>query len=88
MNDEIVIFCYNVSLLRRYFHLTQKEMAKILEISVYSLRKIERGVITEKITLDVVYLLYKRFGLPYSKQFSRELVWEDLSACKFDPTAV
>ncbi|MBE6936481.1 MAG: helix-turn-helix transcriptional regulator [Ruminococcaceae bacterium] len=88
IEQELATFCYNVALLRRYFHLTQKEMADALEISVYSLRKLERGMITEKITLDLVYYLNVRFGVPYTKLFSREMVWDDLAACKFDPSAV
>ena len=63
MSEWVDIFCSNVRYLRASNGLTQKEMAKIMGISVGSLRKIERGILPG-ISWQVILRLNEYFMLP------------------------
>lgn len=66
-DQEIAYFCENVRTLRRFFKLSQKEMARTMGIGLYSLRKIESGVLPPRLGMDVLFHLYKGFGvLPHA----------------------
>ena len=68
-----VLFCKNVSYLRRKNNLSQREIANKLSISVETLRKLESGTIPKRVGVESLWCIYKEFNIPLSKQF------EDLS---------
>ena len=65
-----------VKTLRQQNGLSQKEMAAILGIGLYSLRKIERGIFPLNLSLSPILNLYKHFGIKPSDQFS-DCVFQD-----------
>ena len=56
-------FCQNVCYLRKTHHLTQKEMASVLGISVSTLRRIEREDETVRVSSGMLCRLCDHFGL-------------------------
>lgn len=48
VNAELESFSYNMKFIRRKLGLTQKEMANKLNISTYSIRKIEKALFSYK----------------------------------------
>ncbi|MBQ8287153.1 MAG: helix-turn-helix transcriptional regulator [Clostridia bacterium] len=68
--NEIEIFCNNVRLLRRTFHLSEKEMAKKMGISVGSLTKLESGVLPSRLTHEVLIYIYHNFTITPQRMFS------------------
>ncbi len=61
INDEINNFIKNVAYLRKKSGLSKKEMANVLNISIYTLNKIERGELPQKISVEIVFNLQKHF---------------------------
>lgn len=66
---EIKAFCKNVQFLRESNDLSYEDMAKILHISVKSLKLLEEGVLPRSIGVDVVWRISKNFGVTPSGQF-------------------
>ena len=58
------IFIHNVSSIRKKYGLTQKEMAKIMHISISSLSRLEKGMIPKKMMLEAVFCLSDYFNIP------------------------
>lgn len=56
-------FLNNITWLRRHYGLTKKEMAGKLNISVWSLNKIENGELPPRLTIDVMFRTYQVFGI-------------------------
>ena len=54
----------NLNHLRRQHHLTQKQMAQILGISITTWRKIEQGIMPPRLSTLVVYRAADAFGIP------------------------
>ncbi len=64
--NSIIIFCENVKVLRRQSGLNKKDFAKKINISVYSLNKIENGIIPERMPCDILADISNEFGVdPY-----------------------
>ncbi len=61
--QEQQIFCRNILLLRKSHGLSKKEMSQILGISICSLNKIEQGELPPRLSVSVVFQLYKFFGI-------------------------
>ncbi len=59
----IEIFLHNVAWLRRHYGLSKKEMAQKLGIGVGSLNKIEKGELPAGLRIDVLFNIYKEFGI-------------------------
>lgn len=59
----IEIFLHNVIWLRKHYGLSKKEMAKKLGISVWMLNKIEKGELPPRLAIDVLFCIYKEFGV-------------------------
>ena len=57
-------FCRNVRTLREKHGLTQKQMAEIMETSVYSVRLMEQGKLPPHLPYTVLYGLADYFKLP------------------------
>lgn len=61
-------FAKRLTLLRKQNGLSQKEMAKILEISVSTLSKIERGELSPCLSVEILFHIHDHFGIPPHKQ--------------------
>ena len=59
-----VNFCRNIVCLRKKYGLTQNQMAQIMEVSVYSVRLLERGILPKHLPYTVLYPLCDHFNLP------------------------
>lgn len=68
-SKEIEAFLINVKKLRIENHLSKNKMAKKLNISVYTLNKIENGILPPKLTVEIVFKINKEFGIKSSEQF-------------------
>lgn len=56
-------FCDNVYKLRKLAGLSQKKMAQLLGIGIYSLRKIERGTLPPRVSVDIFFRLRNAFHI-------------------------
>lgn len=73
MQQEYDNFCHNITWLRKHHHLSKKEMAKLLGISIGSLNKIESGQIPPRMTTEVLTQANKHFGIPIHNLFGSRL---------------
>lgn len=71
--ESIELVYRNIRFLRRANHLTQKEMAKILNIGVGTLRKMERGVPVPRVTVDILWQIRDTFGISPSALMNLDL---------------
>lgn len=67
--NEIENFLSNIKNIRIKNNLTKIQMAKKLNISIYKLNKIEKGILPPSITVDIVFIIYKEFDLRPAEQF-------------------
>ncbi len=67
--DELKVLCKNIYYLRKKNGLTQREMAGRLNISLYSLRMIERGIIPKNLSCEILYYLQLHFFLDIADLF-------------------
>ena len=70
VQKEIEVFCQNVKLLRERNGLSEKEMAKILEIGAASLTKIEQGIIPYRVSASIVIKLAQHFSIEPHRLFT------------------
>ena len=77
MDDQFHNFCSNLRILRKSKNLTQKELASRLNISLYSLRKLEQEEIPKNIKIDILFSVSKLFGVPVHLLFSPILLITD-----------
>lgn len=69
-NDtEFAIFQNNIKFLRKKENLSKKDMAKLLQISVNSLNKIESGIMPERLGIGIVFRIQQVFGVLPREQF-------------------
>ena len=68
---ESAIFLKNLAALRKQHHLTQKQMAQTLGISITTWRKMEQGIMPPRLSTLVVYRAADAFGIPAIKLFSK-----------------
>ncbi|MBE6904223.1 MAG: helix-turn-helix transcriptional regulator [Ruminococcaceae bacterium] len=71
INDEINNFINNIVYLRKKNGFSKKEMANILNISIYALNKIERGELPKKLSVKIVFNLQKHFKISPERQFEK-----------------
>ncbi len=67
--DELKVLCKNIYYLRKKNGLTQREMAGRLNISLYSLRMIERRIIPKNLSCEILYYLQLHFFLDIADLF-------------------
>lgn len=60
-NQEFEYFCENVKFLRQRASLSQKEMARIMKVSVKTLSRIEHGELPLRLGVEVAMRLCSRF---------------------------
>ena len=61
--ENFLIFSQNMKKIRKDTHLTQKEMARRLGISVTSLSKIEMGILPPRLSCSIIFRVHKEFGI-------------------------
>lgn len=64
--DDQKNFGNNIRLLRKVHRLSQKEMACIMGVSVYCVRKAEQGIFTASLHIEALVNLSRHFRLPPS----------------------
>ena len=69
--EECLVFVRNIAYLRKKNGLSKRKMANLLGIGVYSITKIEKGIFPQNLNADVIYNIYKEFGIRPSEQFSQ-----------------
>ena len=72
-NTSWSVFFRNVAFLRKKNGLAKKDMAKLLGIGVGSLTKIEKGELPQRLSANIIYRIYKEFGIKPSDQFDKIL---------------
>ena len=55
---EILYIATSLKFLRRYFGLTQKEIAHLVGVSTYYISKLEKGIMPKRIDGDTLLKLY------------------------------
>lgn len=75
IKDEIKNLANNIVRIRKEYGLSKKEMAKILGISIESLRKIEKGEIPLKMSVEVIFEIYDYFGITPKELFESRIVF-------------
>ena len=60
---ELNIFCKNIYYLRKKNKYSQKKMAKIMNISTGSLRKVENGIVPRCIYAGTIYRICLHFNI-------------------------
>lgn len=76
--NELENIMYNVAWLRTHFGLSQKRMAELLRISIYSISKIENGIFPPRLCVDVIFNISDHFGIRPIDLVSRKLSGEDI----------
>ena len=66
-------FIHNVNTLREQNRLTRRQMADILHITPYMLRKLERGEISSRLYIDFLFYLRAHFGVSFYDLFQTRL---------------
>ncbi|MFR1435656.1 MAG: helix-turn-helix domain-containing protein [Acutalibacteraceae bacterium] len=62
-HDEIKIFMDNVLYLRKSYGYTQKQMADRLDISLYQLRLLEKGVLPKNLSTAILFRIHDVFAI-------------------------
>ena len=75
MNKEqrTQLLCQNVKFLREQNGLTIKEMAQILDIPLASMKKLEDGILTKRVRVDIVYRIDCYFNVGPKELLSTSL---------------
>ena len=63
----------NIAYLRKRHGFSKKKMAEILNIGVWSIDRIEEGVLPERLKVDVVFEIEKYFGIHPAELFECKL---------------
>lgn len=64
---------YNIKCLRKEHKLSKEEMAKLLNITSETIATIEKGEIPSDLTIDVLFTIWKIFGVHPIEQFGKKL---------------
>lgn len=67
---EIEIFSKNVITLMKQNNLSPNQMMQIMKIGKTSFKKLQRGVLSNRITVDTLFILCQRFNITPQKMFS------------------
>jgi len=69
MHKDVENFCKNIKLIRETHNLSKKKMAECCGISVYSLNKIEQGILPPRLSYKVLVRLHNNFGIDLDSLF-------------------
>ena len=64
VENNLLLLCENIKLLRAKNNLSKKEMAQKLGISIKSITKIESGVLPRSVNAITLYKIHKVFNIP------------------------
>lgn len=70
ISQDALNFCCNIAYLRKKHGMTQAEMAKILDVGVGTVRKLEHGIIPPRLSAAVVCRVSDHFHIHPSTLFS------------------
>lgn len=70
---EIKNFVCNIIWLKNNYRLSKRKMAKMLGIGIKSLDKLEKGEFPLRIGVEVVFNIYKNFGVAPKDLFGQRL---------------
>lgn len=73
--NDLQIFCDNILFLRKVHRLSQRQLAKIMGISVYCLRKLEQGMMPGSFGSDAILLAARHFHLRPARLFTPREQW-------------
>lgn len=59
-----------LKLLRKEQGLTQKQLAKLLNVSLYSIKKLEKGEIPKKLSVNILMDIHYNFGITPSQMLN------------------
>lgn len=71
--QELQIFSQNIVWLRKRYCLSKKAMARLLQISVRSLTRIEQGNFPPRVTVEIFFHVEDHFGIPPQVILTRQL---------------
>ena len=71
LNIQFQTLCDNIKLIRKVNDLSQKEMAKKLGIGVKTLSKLEKGIISPRLSTSLIFEISKCFDIPIQDLFSK-----------------
>lgn len=74
IKKDLETFGTNILALRKKHNLTQRQMARKLHIGVLSLRRLEHGTIPPRMTVEVLYYIYKEFGVSANHMFQENSI--------------
>jgi len=63
INEETLIFCKNVKILRMREGLSVEQMAQRLETDIKTIEFLENNIIPEELGCDIIFKIYKEFGI-------------------------
>lgn len=66
-------FCSNLIWLRKYHKLPKHKMAKMLNISIWTLRKLEHYILPSHLKIDILLDIYKQFGISPTTMLTHRL---------------
>lgn len=72
-DDQLSNLIHNVITLRQRHGLSLRQMAEILHITPYMLRKLEQGQISSRLYVDFLFYLRAHFGVSFYELFQTRI---------------
>ena len=69
-HDSFAVFLHNIVWLRSHYGISKKRMARMLGIGLWSLNKLEQGIIPPRMDIHIIFAVSKQFGISPSDLFS------------------
>ena len=67
-------FMRNIAWLRKRYGISKKKMAELLGVGVGTVNKLERGEFPPRLSVSVMYNIWRHFHIGATEQFSR--LWD------------
>ena len=67
----------NIVFLRKHFGISRKRMAKLLGIGVTTLQKLEQGILSPRLGVDIFFHIQRNFGIAPVTILTRRLEEEE-----------
>ena len=71
--DTVEIFSKNVKWLRKTNKLSKKQMSEILNIGLGSLNKIEKEILPQRLSVNVLFTIKNHFGISAKRMLGEKL---------------
>ncbi len=72
-NEVIDILTYNIAHIRKANNISKKKMAEILEIGIYSLNKIEKGILPPRLGVTILFRIQEYFNISIKAQLDEKI---------------